>query len=255
VKKQGPKSQRTRAFDRRWLRGRAGLIGIDEAGRGALAGPVVAAAVALPEAFYESHWCRRNASSVNDSKQLTSEQREATYAKLRRLEREGRLWIGVGKASVEEIADENILGATQIAMKRALSSVLDEAGIPPRGPDPLFERDFDRERAEALADWLILVDGRPMKRLGHAHEAVVKGDGKSLCIAMASVVAKVVRDRLMLALDCDYPRYDLASSKGYATEAHRGAILRLGSTKIHRELFLRKLLEEPSQDGQEEFGF
>lgn len=250
------KSHRLRAYDRKLLKKKAGLIGVDEAGRGALAGPVVAAAVAARSEFYESEWCKRNASSINDSKLLSLEQREDLYSKLRWLEREGRLFIGVGRGSVSEIEDHNILGATQIAMKRAVEEALDAGTILPHEPDPLFDQLSEEDgKPETLSNWRILVDGKPMKHLGYPHQAVVKGDSTALCIAMASIIAKVTRDRIMMALDCEYPHYDLASSKGYATVLHRTAILDKGPTKIHRPLFLRKLLEAPSEECQEEFGF
>ncbi|MBC2605322.1 ribonuclease HII [Pelagicoccus albus] len=250
------KSHRLRAFDRKVLKGRLGLIGVDEAGRGALAGPVVAAAVAARSDFYDSEWCKRNASSINDSKLLTFEQREELYAKLRWLEREGRLLIGVGKGSVEDIEDLNILGATQKAMKTAVEEVLAAGDISPHDPDPLFDATLPGSTPrETLSQWEILVDGKQMKHLGYRHRAIVKGDSKALCIAMASIIAKVTRDRIMMALDCEYPHYDLASSKGYATVLHRAAILDHGPTEMHRPLFLRKLLEEPSEETQEEFGF
>ncbi len=250
------KSHRLRAYDRKHLKKVSGLIGVDEAGRGALAGPVVAAAVAARSDFYESEWCKRNASSINDSKLLTLEQREDLYGKLRWLEREGRLHIGVGRGSVSEIEDHNILGATQIAMKRAVEETLDAGQISPHEPDPLFDQAASGDgKPETLSNWKILVDGKPMKNLGYPHQAVVKGDSTALCIAMASIIAKVTRDRIMMALDCEYPHYDLASSKGYATVLHRTAILDNGPTDIHRPLFLRKLLEEPPEECQEEFGF
>ncbi|MDQ8203104.1 ribonuclease HII [Pelagicoccus sp. SDUM812003] len=253
------KSYRLRAFDRKQIRrGVSGLIGVDEAGRGALAGPVVAAAVAARESFYDSEWCKRHSSSINDSKLLSFDEREELYGKLRWLEREGRLVIGVGRGSVEEIEDQNILGATQTAMRRAVEEILQKAEISPHDPDPLFAMGNPEAAAvETLSQWLILVDGKPMKLLGYPHEALVKGDSKALCIAMASIVAKVTRDRIMMALDCEFPHYDLASSKGYATALHRSAILEKGATSIHRPLFLRKLLEGASacDEAQEEFGF
>ena len=94
-----------------------------------------------------------------------------------------------------------------------------------------------------------------MKQLGYPHQAFVKGDSRSLCIAMASIIAKVARDRTMMVLDCEYPLYDFASSKGYATAAHRAAIVESGPTVAHRSLFLRKILEAGDDDQQEEFGF
>ncbi len=251
------KSKRLRAFDRARMGSRRGLIGIDEAGRGALAGPVVAAAVALGRDFYDTEWCRRNASRVNDSKLLSKEEREALYETLRKFERAGRLWIGVGRGSVVEIEDLNILGATQVAMRRAVEQVFEHAGIAPHDPDPLFdgEETLDSSDASSLSDWGVFVDGKPMKRLGYPHEAFVKGDSRSLCIAMASIIAKVVRDRTMLALDCEHPCYDFGSSKGYATPLHREAIKEMGPTPAHRPLFLRKILEEEAEDLQVEFGF
>ena len=244
------KSRRLRAFDRKLLQQFEGVIGIDEAGRGALAGPVVAAAVAAPRDFYDEEWCRRNASRINDSKLLTRDEREDLYDRLRWLERGGRIWIGVGKGSVEDIAQLNILGATQLAMRDAAESVFDQGNILPHDPDPLFVSEDPPEgdgNERLLSNWKILVDGKP--------EGLVKGDSRSLCIAMASIIAKVTRDRLMMALDCDFPHYDLASSKGYATSAHREAILANGATPIHRALFLRNLLEEKAEIEQDEFGF
>ncbi|MCH6259161.1 ribonuclease HII [Puniceicoccaceae bacterium K14] len=250
------KSKRLRAFDRKYLKTCQGLIGIDEAGRGALAGPVIAAAVAARPYFYDTEWCRRNASRINDSKLLSKDEREELYEKLRWLESEGRIWIGVGWGSIKEIEQLNILGATQLAMRKAAEEVFENAEISPHEPDPLFvAEEGGSGDKELLGDWKILVDGKPMKSLGYAHEALVKGDSRSLCIAMASIVAKVTRDRLMMALDCEYPHYDLASSKGYATQGHRDAILRDGATPIHRELFLRKLLAENAEVEQDEFGF
>lgn len=238
------------------MKGLNGLIGVDEAGRGALAGPVVAGAVAVRNDFYESEWCKRNASRINDSKLLRKEEREKLYEKLRWLERQGRLFIGVGWGSVAEIEDLNILGATQVAMRRAVEQVFEGAGISPHEPDPLFANAHEElAPQENLSHWKIFVDGKPMKQLGYPHEAFVKGDSRSLCIAMGSIVAKVARDRNMRTLDCQYPHYDFASSKGYGTVAHRSAILNAGPTPVHRSLFLRKILETKCDDSQEEFAF
>lgn len=238
------------------MNGLKGLIGVDEAGRGALAGPVVAAAVAAGKDFYDSEWCKRNATRINDSKLLSKEEREELYEKLRWLERKGRVFIGVGWGSVAEIEDLNILGATQVAMRRAVEQVFASARIAPHEPDPLFANGEDEpDSQENLSHWKIFVDGKPMKQLGYPHVAFVKGDSRSLCIAMGSIIAKVARDRTMLALDCEYPHYDFGSSKGYATANHRAAILEAGPTPVHRSLFLRKILEAKSENSQEEFGF
>jgi ribonuclease HII len=250
------KSKRLRAFDLARMKGLKGLIGVDEAGRGALAGPVVAAAVAAPKEFYDSDWCKRNASRINDSKLLNKEEREDLYGKLRWLERSGRVFIGVGWGSVAEIEDLNILGATQVAMRRAVEEVFEGAGISPHEPDPLFASpEEDPGAQDNLSHWKLFVDGKPMKQLGYPHAAFVKGDSRSLCIAMGSIVAKVARDRTMLTLDCEYPQYDFASSKGYATSNHREAIAKAGPTPVHRSLFLRKILEAKFEDPQVEFGF
>ena len=252
------KSKRLRAFDRKWLRGSscAGLIGIDEAGRGALAGPVVAAAVAARSDFYESEWCRRRASDINDSKLISPERRAELYRKLVWLEQSRRIVIGLGTASVDEIDAVNILGATQIAMRRAVEEALGKSDIVPHEPDPLFHAvEEGRLSRETIGDWTLLVDGTPMRSLGYPHSAVVKGDSKSLCIAMASIVAKVRRDALMEILDTKHPGYGFAECKGYGTPPHRAAIQEKGPCSAHRPLFLRNLLALDGDAGQTEFGF
>lgn len=251
------KSKRLRAFDRARLSKLEGLIGVDEAGRGALAGPVVAAAVAVRKEFYDTEWCKRNASRINDSKLLAPEEREYLYGKLRWLENRNRLCIGVGWGDIGEIEELNILGATQAAMRRALEGVFASAKIEPHEPDPLFA-EVDSNGVigrDYLSSWRVFVDGKPMKQLGYPHQAFVQGDSRSLCIAMASIIAKVTRDRTMMALDCQYPKYDFASSKGYATPSHRSAIVEEGPSPVHRALFLKKILEGKAEDLQSEFGF
>ena len=251
------KSKRLRAFDRARLSELTGLIGIDEAGRGALAGPVVASAVAVYREFYDTEWCKRNASRINDSKLLAPDEREYLYGKLRWLESKNRLHIGVGWGDIAEIENLNILGATQAAMRRAVEGVFESAEIEPHEPDPLFA-DVSSDRVidgNYLSSWRIFVDGKPMKQLGYPHQAFVQGDSRSLCIAMASIIAKVTRDRTMMALDCQYPKYDLASSKGYATPSHRSAIVEEGPSPVHRSLFLKKILEANVEDLQSDFGF
>ena len=251
------KSKRLRAFDRAHLSELTGLIGVDEAGRGALAGPVVASAVAVYREFYDTDWCKRNASRINDSKLLAPDEREYLYGKLRWLESKNRLHIGVGWGDIAEIENLNILGATQAAMRRAVEGVFESAEIEPHEPDPLFA-DVSSDRVidgNYLSSWRIFVDGKPMKQLGYPHQAFVQGDSRSLCIAMASIIAKVTRDRTMMALDCQYPKYDLASSKGYATPSHRSAIVEEGPSPVHRSLFLKKILEANVEDLQSDFGF
>ena len=180
-----------------------GLIecGCDEAGRGCLAGPVVAAAVILPEGF--SH------PLLNDSKQLTERQRELLRPII---EQEALAW-GVGSVSPEEIDQINILKASFLAMHRAIDDLI-------------------------LRPQLLLIDGnRFTPYLDIPHECIVGGDGKYISIAAASVLAKTHRDALMLRLATKYPGYALEVHKGYPTPAHKEAIRRLGLTPIHRKTF------------------
>lgn len=189
-------------------RGHGRIAGVDEAGRGPLAGPVVAAAVVFPV-----EWIRDGMPSVfrdlNDSKQLTAARREAFFELLvaaREVQR------GVAWVHAAEIDQLNILRATEAAMAAALGQVL-----PP--PDH------------------VLVDGRPVAALGRAQTALVKGDALSYSIAAASVLAKVTRDRWMVEADARWPGYGFAVHKGYPTAAHQAALARLGPCPIHRRSF------------------
>lgn len=191
-----------------WSLGHLILAGVDEAGRGPLAGPVVAAAVSMPRELLEAEETRRFA-GLTDSKQLTEPRREAFFALLTS---DPSIAFGVGRAEVEEIDTLNILRATHLAMRRAVEALRREVA-------------------------LILVDGRPVPGLPYPSQAIVKGDASSLLIAAASVIAKVTRDRWMLELDERYPGYGLAQHKGYGTAAHLDALRRLGATPIHRRSF------------------
>jgi ribonuclease HII len=135
------KKRRLRAHDLRMLRDCHGLVGVDEAGRGALAGPVVAGAVMINRAFLDSDWCRRHAPLINDSKQLSAAQREFIYERMDWLRREHRIIFAAGTAGVVEIEHENILGATRLAMRRAIESALAVGRISQHPPDPLFTYD------------------------------------------------------------------------------------------------------------------
>lgn len=189
-----------------WGRGVSRIAGVDEVGRGPLAGPVVAAAVVLrPGTHIEG---------AIDSKQLSAEEREL----LSRMILEKAEAVAIGAASVREIDQYNILGATTRAMRRALERL-------PTRPQH------------------VVVDGRPVKRLGWKHDAVVGGDGTVHSIACASIVAKVCRDRLMHRLAPRYPGYDWHTNVGYATPSHREAIERMGLTPHHRLSFTRLQLE------------
>lgn len=182
------------------LRGYRFVAGIDEAGRGPLAGPVVAAAVILPERF--------DLPGLTDSKQLSEKHRERLYP----LIRTQALAVGVGVARPEEIDRINILQATLRSMERAVGRL----NVPP---------DF------------LLIDGNVPVPLAIPQQTLVKGDSRSLSIAAASVVAKVVRDRIMTSYDRLFPGYGLAGHKGYGSAAHRQALAALGPSPCHRRTF------------------
>jgi ribonuclease HII len=213
------------------------LIGIDEAGRGCLAGPVMAGACVLQRDFFESAEAVELSAAINDSKQLTAGAREQQFMIIEQLRDQGVLDFEVASSSVEEIAKFNILGANRLAMRRAVEGLVARADgweLPLSAMDgPLFE---------SVETVRINVDGRPLKPFVYTHTGIVKGDGKSLSIAMASVAAKVSRDRVMVELAASYPEYGFAQHKGYGTVAHRNALHAHGATPIHRELFLRKVL-------------
>ncbi|MBP0491267.1 ribonuclease HII [Roseomonas indoligenes] len=183
------------------------VAGVDEAGRGPLAGPVLAAAVIFP-----GHPPAELAALLDDSKRLDANRREIAHDALLAARAEGTVLIGVGAASAAEIGALNILRATHLAMLRAVSRL----PLPP-----------------ALA----LVDGNAPPRLSCPVRCVVGGDGLSLSIAAASIMAKVVRDRAMARLGARWPDYGFARHAGYPTPAHRAALARLGPTPHHRRGF------------------
>jgi ribonuclease HII len=184
------------------------VAGVDEAGRGPLAGPVVAAAVVFPSAVAEAALAGPLA-GLTDSKQLSESDREQFYSVIRS---QDAVDIGVGISEAPEIDQINILRATHLAMARAVSRLKQLPGH-------------------------ILVDGLPVKGLPVASTAIVKGDSLSFSIAAASVIAKVTRDRIMVELDTRYPGYGFAQHKGYGTAFHMQALLELGCTPAHRMSF------------------
>jgi len=190
----------TRFEDEARAAGHAVVAGVDEVGRGALCGPVVAAAVVLGEGF--------DVVGLDDSKRLTRRQREALDARIRDRAR----GVGVGLAEPDEIDRVNILRATLLAMRRAVLSL-------PEAPD------------------LLLVDALTVPGLEVEQRPIVKGDALSVSIAAASIVAKVARDALMRELDGRHPGYGLAHNMGYGSEGHREALRRLGPTSVHRRSF------------------
>lgn len=184
------------------------VCGVDEAGRGPLAGPVCAAAVILPEDV--------EIEGLNDSKKLSEKKREALFDVIK----EKAVAYAVAFGSLEEIEEFNILEATYLAMNRAIDSLPQKA-------------DF------------ALIDGnRVPKGISVPCETVVKGDAKSSSIAAASILAKVTRDRLLLEYDEKYPQYNFKKHKGYGTKEHTDLILKYGPSEIHRMSFLKNLLGE-----------
>jgi ribonuclease HII len=247
------KRRQLRSFDVKQMDGYSSLIGVDEAGRGALAGPVVAGAVLVEKAFLEGRWAMTRAGRVNDSKQLTAAEREELWFEFEALVAQGGIHAHYGVATVEEIEQVNILGATKLAMRRALEAIyLPEAFRQTVEPD-LFSSADEVAKFQPQVSCRILVDGLPLKHFAYPHVGVVHGDARSLCIAMASIIAKVTRDRLMNELDGQYPGYGFAQHKGYGTEEHREAVLRLGRCPQHREMFLRKLLAQRVDPTQVDF--
>jgi ribonuclease HII len=182
-------------------RGLTRIVGMDEVGRGPLAGPVVACAILLPAACAEID-------GVGDSKALKAADREHLAGVIHRT----AAAIGIGAASVAEIDRHNIYQATALAMRRALARI--------RQP-------YD----------LLLVDGAPFRALGVPHIAVVKGDATCLSIACASIIAKVTRDRLLRALDARHPQYGWRRNAGYGTPTHLDALAAHGATAHHRRSF------------------
>lgn len=181
------------------------ICGVDEAGRGPLAGPVCAAAVILPESV--------QISGINDSKKLSEKKRELLFSEIT----QKAISYSIAFASVEEIEEINILNATFLAMNRAI----DGLNIKP---------DF------AIIDGNLLPKG-----ISVSASPLVKGDSRSLSVAAASILAKVSRDRLLIQYDKEYPEYKFASHKGYGTKAHIEAIKKYGVLKIHRKSFLKNI--------------
>ncbi len=176
------------------------VAGVDEAGRGPIAGPVVAAAVILP--------LDCDIAGINDSKQLTPARRESAFEKIHKI----ALGIGVGIINHKEIDRINILQATYAAMRAAIADLNTKADI-------------------------YLVDGSPIRDFGHPHKCIVKGDSKSASIAAASIIAKVTRDRIMCEYDARFPQYGFAKHKGYPSPEHVRNLTAHGACAIHRRTF------------------
>lgn len=182
------------------------VCGVDEAGRGPLCGPVVAAAVILPKDEYIE--------GVNDSKKLTEKKREKLYDDIMKR----AVAASIGISDVDVIEKVNILNATKLAMKQAI------------------------EKLSMKPDY-VLIDGNQMIDINIKAETVVSGDAKSESIAAASIIAKVTRDRMLIEFDKKYPEYGFAKHKGYGTKSHIEAIQKYGLTDIHRPSFCKKFVK------------
>ena len=190
--------------EKKYSEGYAYVCGVDEAGRGPLCGPVVAAAVILPRGLIIE--------GLNDSKKLSEKKREALYELIIK----NAIAYGIAEASPLEIDELNILNASQLAMRRAV------------------------DKLSVKADFA-LIDGNCSRGFSIPTETVVKGDAKSYSIAAASILAKVTRDRQCIELDKKYPQYDIAKHKGYPTKDHMDAVRKYGPTEIYRKSFLKFL--------------
>lgn len=187
-------------------RGFKAVCGVDEAGRGPLAGPVVAAAVILPDGCVIEQ--------LNDSKKLSEKKRERLFDIIT----ERALAYSIAEASVDEIERYNILGATFWAMCRAVDGL------------------------KLPADYVLIDGDKIPPQLDIPAESIIKGDARSCSIAAASILAKVTRDRMLVEMDARFPQYGFAGHKGYGTKAHTDAILKYGPCELHRPSFLKKLL-------------
>lgn len=214
------------------------VAGIDEVGRGPLAGPVYAACVVLPDDF--------DVLGIYDSKKLSAKKRE----ELSDIIKERSIAYGIGIADNSEIDEINILEATKLAMERAIEEcskklcLADKMGISKANAAIGGVGTEEMGAVEARPDF-ILIDALKLE-VGIPCEAIVKGDEKSLSIAAASIVAKVARDKYMEELDSQYPGYDFASNKGYGTVKHYEGLRTQGITPIHRRSFLKKFEENPN---------
>ena len=194
-------------FDKKYLiNGIRFLAGTDEAGRGPLAGPVVAAAVILPQDFYDER--------INDSKKLSASLREELFKVICK----NALTYSFTSISHTKIDEINILKASLLAMKKSVKKL-------------------------KIQPEIILVDGNKTFNYDAEVIPIVKGDAKSLSIASASIIAKVIRDRIMIKLAKEYPNYGWERNKGYPTKEHIAAVLEYGACSIHRKTFLKKIYE------------
>lgn len=186
------------------------IAGIDEAGRGPLCGPVFASCVVVDRNFFPK--------DVNDSKKLTESKREKIFNEILELEKNEKLFFGIGIANVEEIDNINIRNATKLAMKRSYENLL--------------------SKYQNLKIDVVIVDGNFVPDINVKSDFVIKGDQKSVSIATASIIAKVSRDNLLKQMDLEFPQYNWKKNKGYGTKEHMDAIKEYGICKYHRKSFI-----------------
>lgn len=244
------------AFDRTAVQNYEAILGIDEAGRGALAGPVVAAAVWVNSPFLKSDTIDAMQLMVNDSKKLSSEKRQALFKYIQELESKQYIRYTYSLRDAQAIDQLNILRATHQAMHECLQKL----EILPKqdgfGELPFTDNLFHfKNRSENLKKVRILIDGLPLKNLPYDHTGLIKGDAQSFSIALASIVAKVVRDDWMIKAQGQYPAYSFSEHKGYGTASHREEILTHGVTPIHRLSFLKNLEQKAEKSFSSQLAF
>ena len=185
------------------------IAGIDEAGRGPLCGPVFASCCVVNKEFYPK--------DADDSKKISESKREKIFSNILELEKDKKLFFGIGTSSVDEIENLNIRNATKLAMKRAYLNLLEKYNI--------------------KVD-VVIVDGNFIPDIDVKADYVIKGDQKSISIAVASIIAKVSRDNLLRQMDLEFPQYMWRKNKGYGTKEHMEAIKKYGICKYHRKSFI-----------------
>lgn len=185
------------------------IAGIDEAGRGPLCGPVFASCCVVDKEFYPK--------DADDSKKISELKREKIFSNILKLEKDKKLFFGIGTSSVDEIENLNIRNATKLAMKRAYLNLLEKYNI-----------EVD----------VVIVDGNFIPDINVRTNYVIKGDQKSISIAVASIIAKVSRDNLLRQMDLEFPQYMWRKNKGYGTKEHIEAIKKYGICKYHRKSFI-----------------
>lgn len=242
--------------DQSYLLKNDGLIGVDEAGRGALAGPVMAAAVWIDRAFYKKHRHNPLILLIRDSKQISPKNRLAALEYLKSWQKEGNLYFAYAEGSVTEIEVGTIAYALRLAIRRSLEKLqtMVECVLPATPikteTSPFHLAQSSQPTTAQQGQPCILLDGHPLRNFQYTHKSIIKGDQKSFCIAAASIVAKVKRDQLMERLSIHYPQYHLGENKGYGTQKHRESLGKYGPSDIHRHSFLTKIQAQFKQQQQ-----